>query len=40
MPDLDFDAVVEVICKEDSRYHRQAYGLVRDGLARQCWPRR
>ena len=32
MPDLDFNAVVETICKEDPRYDRRAYAFVREGL--------
>jgi uncharacterized repeat protein (TIGR04138 family) len=30
----DFNAVVEVICKEDPRYDRKAYAFVREGLDR------
>lgn len=32
MPELDFNAAVEIIRKEDTRYDRQAYAFVRDGL--------
>jgi uncharacterized repeat protein (TIGR04138 family) len=32
MQDLDFDEVVALICKEDSRYDRRAYHFVRQGL--------
>jgi uncharacterized repeat protein (TIGR04138 family) len=32
MQDLDFDEVVSLICKEDPRYDRRAYGFVRQGL--------
>ena len=32
MQDLDFNEVVELICKEDSRYDRKAYSFVRQGL--------
>lgn len=32
MPELDFNAIVSLILKEDSRFDRQAYGFVRDGL--------
>jgi len=32
MQDIKFHEVVEVICKEDSRYDRRAYGFVRAGL--------
>lgn len=32
MPELDFNAVVEMIRKEDARYDRQAYHFVREGL--------
>ena len=32
MDDSDFNAVVEIICKEDPRYDRRAYGFIRDGL--------
>jgi uncharacterized repeat protein (TIGR04138 family) len=32
MQDLDFDEVVGLICKEDSRYDRRAYQFVRQGL--------
>ena len=32
MSELDFNATVEVICKEDARYDRKAYSFVRDGL--------
>ena len=30
--DIKFHEVVEVICKEDTRYDRRAYGFVRAGL--------
>ena len=32
MQDLDFNEVVGLICKEDSRYDRKAYGFLREGL--------
>lgn len=32
MQDLDFDEVVMLICKEDGRFRRGAYGFVRQGL--------
>ena len=32
MQDLDFDEVVTLICKEDNRFHRNAYTFVRQGL--------
>ncbi|GAB5559353.1 MAG: hypothetical protein SynsKO_10000 [Synoicihabitans sp.] len=32
MQDLDFNEVVLLICKEDPRFHRSAYGFVRQGL--------
>jgi uncharacterized repeat protein (TIGR04138 family) len=32
MQDLDFDEVVELICKEDPRYDRKAYTFIRQGL--------
>jgi uncharacterized repeat protein (TIGR04138 family) len=32
MPELDFNAIVTLIRKEDARFDRQAYGFVRDGL--------
>ena len=32
MQDLDFDEVVALICKEDPRFDRRAYGFVRQGL--------
>lgn len=32
MSELDFNAIVNLILKEDSRYDRLAYGFVRDGL--------
>jgi uncharacterized repeat protein (TIGR04138 family) len=32
MQDLDFDEVVSLICKEDNRFHRNAYAFVRQGL--------
>lgn len=32
MQDLDFSEVVSVICKEDTRFHKQAYNFVRQGL--------
>lgn len=32
MQDLDFNEVVELICKEDPRYDRKAYSFVRQGL--------
>lgn len=32
MAELDFSEIVTLICKEDPRYARQAYGFVREGL--------
>ena len=32
MQDLDFNEVVGLICKEDTRYDRKAYGFLREGL--------
>lgn len=32
MQDLDFDEVVALICKEDSRFDRNAYQFLRQGL--------
>ncbi|MCF3651809.1 Minf_1886 family protein [Synoicihabitans lomoniglobus] len=32
MQDLDFNEVVTLICKEDNRFHRNAYTFVRQGL--------
>jgi uncharacterized repeat protein (TIGR04138 family) len=32
MQDLDFDAIVELICKEDPRFDRRAYLFTRQGL--------
>ncbi len=32
MPEIDFNAVVDVIRKEDPRYDRKAYAFVREGL--------
>ncbi len=32
MQDLDFNEVVALICKEDVRFHRNAYTFVRQGL--------
>ena len=32
MPELDFNAIVGLILKEDPRFDRQAYAFVRDGL--------
>jgi uncharacterized repeat protein (TIGR04138 family) len=32
MQDLDFNEVVELICKEDPRYDRKAYTFIRQGL--------
>lgn len=32
MSDLDFNEIVSLICKEDSRYDRKAYGFLREGL--------
>jgi len=34
MSATDFNAVVDVICKEDPRYDRKAYNFVREGLDR------
>lgn len=32
MSDLDFNEIVNLICKEDSRYDRKAYSFLREGL--------
>jgi uncharacterized repeat protein (TIGR04138 family) len=32
MQDLDFNEVVELICKEDPRYDKKAYTFIRQGL--------
>jgi uncharacterized repeat protein (TIGR04138 family) len=32
MSDLDFTEIVELICKEDSRFDRKAYEFIRQGL--------
>jgi uncharacterized repeat protein (TIGR04138 family) len=32
MSDLDFNEIVSLICKEDSRYDRKAYTFLREGL--------
>jgi uncharacterized repeat protein (TIGR04138 family) len=32
MPDLDFSEIVDLICKEDTRYDKRAYFFVRQGL--------
>jgi len=32
MQDLDFDEIIELICKEDSRFDRRAYVFTRQGL--------
>ena len=32
MSDLDFNEIVNLICKEDSRYDRKAYSFIREGL--------
>ncbi|MDX2185562.1 MAG: hypothetical protein SFV32_01410 [Opitutaceae bacterium] len=32
MADVDFDSIVEMICKEDGRFDRRAYDFVRQGL--------
>ncbi|HRE82257.1 MAG TPA: hypothetical protein PLN52_14505 [Opitutaceae bacterium] len=32
MQDLDFDEIVELICKEDNRFDRRAYTFTRQGL--------
>ncbi len=32
MQDLDFSEVVSLICKEDTRFQKQAYNFVRQGL--------
>lgn len=32
MQDLDFNEIVGLICKEDPRYDRKAYGFLREGL--------
>ena len=32
MQDLDFTEIVDLICKEDSRYDKKAYAFVRQGL--------
>jgi uncharacterized repeat protein (TIGR04138 family) len=33
MQDLDFSEIVDLICKEDTRYDKRAYLFVRQGLA-------
>jgi len=32
MADLDFNEIVSLICKEDSRYDKKAYSFLREGL--------
>jgi len=32
MSDLDFNEIVNLICKEDARYDRKAYSFIREGL--------
>ena len=32
MSDLDFNEIVNLICKEDNRYDRKAYSFIREGL--------
>ncbi len=32
MSDLDFNEIVNLICKEDARYDRKAYTFIREGL--------
>lgn len=32
MPELDFDEVVSLICREDPRFDRKAYHFIREGL--------
>jgi uncharacterized repeat protein (TIGR04138 family) len=32
MPDLDFNEVVDLICKEDPRFDKKAYTFIRQGL--------
>ena len=32
MPDLDFNEIVSLICKEDARFDRKAYAFIREGL--------
>ena len=32
MSDLDFNEIVNLICKEDARYDRKAYSFTREGL--------
>lgn len=32
MPELDFNEIVTLICKEDSRYEKKAYFFLREGL--------
>jgi uncharacterized repeat protein (TIGR04138 family) len=32
MPDLDFTEIVDLICKDDTRYDKRAYFFVRQGL--------
>jgi uncharacterized repeat protein (TIGR04138 family) len=32
MPDLDFNEIVALICKEDARFDRKAYVFIREGL--------
>ena len=39
MQDLEFTEIVEIICKEDPRFDRKAYGFLRQGLdhtVREC----
>lgn len=32
MQDLDFNEIIGLICKEDTRYNRKAYAFLREGL--------
>jgi uncharacterized repeat protein (TIGR04138 family) len=32
MQDVEFNEVIELICKEDGRYDRKAYTFIRQGL--------
>lgn len=32
MPELEFEEVIDLICKEDGRYEKKAYDFVRHGL--------
>lgn len=32
MSDLDFNEIINLICKEDARYEKKAYSFIREGL--------